>query len=79
MSNMILNILMRRYLKVLATQTLILEQEQMRTHFYIYCFKFTSDMLQQVLLNMAVEFAILIYPVLDICDSHDSPIINSAT
>lgn len=28
---------------------------------------------------MAVEFATLIYPVLDIRDSHDSPIIYSAT
>lgn len=83
MSNMTLNILVRRCLKVLATQTLISEKGQRGTYLYIYCFKFTLDVLQQASLNMAVEVATLIYPVLDIQDasrdSHDSRIIYWAT
>lgn len=83
MSNITLNILVRRCLKVLATQTLISEKGPRGTYLYIYCFKFTSDMLQQASLNMVVEVATLIYLVLDIqdapCDSHDSRIIYWAT
>lgn len=79
MSNMILNILVRRYLKILATQTLISEKGQRGTYLYIYCFEFTLDVLQQVSLNMIIKVAIFIYLVLDIQDAsrdfHDSRII----
>lgn len=79
MLNITLNILIKRYLKVLIIQTFILEKGQKRTYLYIYYFKFTFDILQQVLLNKAVEVAILIYLVLDIQnisrDFHNSYII----
>lgn len=61
----ILNIFIKKCLKILIIQIFLLKKRKREIYFYIYYLKFISNILKEVLLNIAIKTIIFIYLVID--------------